>query len=103
VEARDVSAPRAWVLNLDVEHELEDPGGYTRSRAMLEQLARAADRLRTSGFLDAEDVVLDPENPKHPGAGLTRPRGVPLPGPWLDSKPRDSSWSARPNSKSCSV
>ena len=60
-----MSAPRAWVLNLDVEHELEDPKGYTRSRAMHEQLRAAADKLRASGFLGAGDFVL----PTAKGAG----------------------------------
>lgn len=48
---------RAWVLNLDVEHELRQPGGYTRSEAMLKRLRRVADTI--IGLVGPEDIVLE--------------------------------------------
>jgi hypothetical protein len=55
----------AWVLNLDADHELEDPRGYTPSRATRARVREFATRLR--GLLQPGDVVLE--------AGATLPPG----------------------------
>jgi hypothetical protein len=55
----------AWVLNLDADHELEDPRGYTPSRATRERVRDFAARLH--GLLRPGDVVLE--------AGTTLPPG----------------------------
>jgi hypothetical protein len=55
----------AWVLNLDADHELEDPRGYTPSRATHERVRAFATRLHA--LLQAGDVVLE--------AGATVPPG----------------------------
>lgn len=49
--------PRAWVLNLDADAELERPGGYTRSRAMAALVVAYASRARE--LLGPEDALLD--------------------------------------------
>ncbi len=60
--------PRAWVLNLDVEHELLQPRGYTRGAAMAQQLRAAADRC---GLVGPNDVVLGlDEAPPESAAGM---------------------------------
>jgi hypothetical protein len=64
------SAPTLWVLNLDAEYELEDPRGYTPSRAMqrrVDELAAHASRLLRPG-----DAVLRGGVPVEPA-----PVGVP--------------------------
>ena len=50
-------AARVWVLNLDVEHELETRGSYTPSRAMRALVSRQSARLSGS-LVRPGDVVL---------------------------------------------
>lgn len=51
--------PRAWVLNLAAELELEIGRGYTPRRAVIEQVR--ANRPKARALLGAEDVLLDEE------------------------------------------
>lgn len=71
---------RAWVLNLDVENELADPAGYTRSDAMARQLRAAA--VRVKGLIGDHDVLVDDaagaKTPK-PAAGLQGDAWCPTP------------------------
>jgi hypothetical protein len=54
--------PRAWVLNLDAEHELERPRAYTPSRHLAALVAREQRRVMP-GLLLPGDLVLDPSAP----------------------------------------
>lgn len=54
--------PRAWVLNLDAEHELERPRSYAPSRHVAALVAREQRRVMP-GLLMPGDVVLDPAAP----------------------------------------
>jgi len=55
--------PRAWVLNLDAEHELEARGRYQPTQHVLEIVAR--ERLRLLGSLvGPQDVVLGIDEPE---------------------------------------
>jgi hypothetical protein len=58
----------AWVLNLDADYELEDPRGYTPSRATRERVRAFATRL--PGLLGPGDVVLDEGVSLPPGSYL---------------------------------
>ena len=49
-------APRAWVLNLDAEHELERPRGYTRSDR-LEAIVRHQSRRPLGTLAGAQELV----------------------------------------------
>lgn len=49
--------PRVWVLNLDAELELADPGYTTPSASMRERMVRLRGQLH--GLLRPEDLVLD--------------------------------------------
>jgi hypothetical protein len=61
--------PRAWVLNLDAEHELEARGRYQPTRHMLEIVARQRARL-VGSLVGPGDVVLGLDDPE-------RARGLP--------------------------
>jgi hypothetical protein len=55
---RGEHAPRAWVLNLDAEHELEAPRGYQPTNALRAVVAEQSRRL-LSTLVRPGDVVLD--------------------------------------------
>jgi len=63
------SEPRAWVLNLDAEHELEACGRYQPTQHVLEIVARERKRLLGS-LVGPDDVVLGIDDPE-------RARGLP--------------------------
>jgi hypothetical protein len=63
------SQPRAWVLNLDAEHELEARGRYQPTQHVLAIVARQRERLLGT-LIGPEDVVLGLDDP-------ARARGLP--------------------------
>jgi hypothetical protein len=63
------SQPRAWVLNLDAEHELEARGRYQPTQRVLAIVARQRERLLGT-LIGPQDVVLGLDDP-------ARARGLP--------------------------
>lgn len=58
MERQGEHAPRAWVLNLDAEHELEAPRGY-QPTAALKAIVAAQSRRLLGALVRPGDVVLD--------------------------------------------
>ncbi len=66
--------PRAWVLNLDAEHELEAARSYAPTQALRAIVRRERARL-VGSLVRPGDVVLDDEGPLDP-VTLERARGL---------------------------
>ena len=60
--------PRAWVLNLDAERELERPGAVTPSASLRARVASLTPRL--AGLVRPDDLLVDESTP--PGAARGR-------------------------------
>ncbi len=72
--------PVAWLLNLDADHELARPRGYTPSAARRARGAAMAERL--VGLVREDDVVLNPwasAEPRRLGAGWVGRAWCPTP------------------------
>lgn len=63
----DPSVPRAWVLNLDAEHELEAPGSYAPTARLRAIVADRAELL-SGALVGSDDVVLREDAPPDPRA-----------------------------------
>jgi hypothetical protein len=69
--------PRAWVLNLDAERELERPGAVTPSAPLRERVA--AMRPRLDALLRPDDLIVDEGTPPGSASGHTGLAWCPTP------------------------